>query len=184
MALSKTKIVIMRRILFLSITFSVILFSCKKSDVVTDSNSNNNNNNNNSGDVVYNVNKATLLQLVNDVRTKGCTCGTTVMPAVGTLTWDDQLAKAGYDHSVDMNKNDYFSHTGLDGSSPGQRITAAGYTWSSYGENIANGYTTEQAVMTGWLNSEGHCRNIMGAGFTNIGVGRDGNYWTQVFGAK
>jgi len=43
----------MRRILFLSITFSVILFSCKKSDVVTDSNSNNNNNNNNnSGDVV------------------------------------------------------------------------------------------------------------------------------------
>lgn len=170
----------MRRILFATIILSVILFSCKKSDVAADNNSNNNN----SGDVVYNVNKTTLLQLVNDVRTKGCTCGTTVMPAVGTLTWNDQLAKAGYDHSVDMNKNDYFSHTGLDGSNPGQRITAAGYTWSSYGENIANGYTTEQAVMNGWLNSEGHCKNIMNGGFKDIGAGRDGNYWTQVFGSK
>jgi uncharacterized protein YkwD len=41
------------------------------------------------------------------------------MPAVGAVVWNDQLAKAAYDHSVDMNTQDYFSHTGLDGSSPG-----------------------------------------------------------------
>jgi uncharacterized protein YkwD len=106
------------------------------------------------------------------------------MPAVGAVVWNDQLAKAAYDHSVDMSTQDYFSHTGLDGSSPGQRITAAGYHWTSYGENIAEGYSTEQIVMNAWLSSEDHCKNIMDGGFKDIGVGRDGNYWTQDLGLK
>jgi uncharacterized protein YkwD len=83
-----------------------------------------------------------------------------------------------------MNKNNYFSHTGLDGSSPGDRITRVGYNWRAYGENIAKGYTSEQAVMNGWLQSEGHCKNIMSSNVKEMGVGRDGNYWTQVFAAK
>jgi len=170
------------RILPVILLVSVLFFSCKKTDVVVDSSNTNENNNTNNN--AYNVNKATLLQLVNDVRSKGCTCGTTVMPAVGTVVWNDQLAKAAYDHSVDMNTQDYFSHTGLDGSSPGQRITAAGYHWSSYGENIAEGYLTEQIVMNAWLGSEGHCKNIMDGGFKDMGVGREGNYWTQDFGSK
>ena len=159
--------------------FFILLFSCKKSDVTADNNSGNT-----SGNVVYNVNKATLLQLINNVRQTGCNCGTTAMPAVPVLVWDDQLAKAAYNHSVDMKTNNYFSHTGLDNSDPGQRITAAGYTWQAYGENIANGFTSEQDVVNGWLNSEGHCKNMMGANFKDMGVGRDGNYWTQEFGAK
>ena len=170
------------RILPVILLVSVLFFSCKKTDVVVDSSNTNGNNNTNNN--AYNVNKATLLQLVNDVRSKGCTCGTTVMPAVSTVVWNDQLAKAAYDHSVDMNTQDYFSHTGLDGSSPGQRITAAGYHWSSYGENIAEGYSTEQIVMNAWLGSEGHCKNIMDGGFKDMGVGREGNYWTQDFGSK
>jgi len=169
------------RILSVILLISILFFSCKKNDVVINNTSGTNGNNTN--DVVYNVNKTTLLQLVNDVRKKGCTCGTTSMPAGGVLTWNDQLAKAGYDHSVDMNTHDYFSHTGLDGSTPGQRITAAGYAWSSYGENIANGYPDEQVVMNAWLGSEGHCKNIMNTGFTGIGVGRDGTYWTEKFGS-
>lgn len=169
------------RILPVILLASILFFSCKKTDVVID-NSNTNNNNNNG--TVYNVNKATLLQLVNDVRRSGCTCGSTVMPAVGAVIWNDQLAKAAYDHSVDMNTQDYFSHTGLDGRDPGQRITTAGYHWSSWGENIAQGYSTEQLVMNAWLSSEGHCKNIMNGGFNDMGVGRDGNYWTQDFGSK
>lgn len=171
-----------RRILPLLLLASLLVFSCKKNDFVINNNSGNGNNN--TGNTSFNVNKTELLQLVNDVRTKGCTCGTTVMPAVGTVIWNDQLAKAAYDHSVDMNKNNYFSHTALDGSDPGQRITAAGYSWDSWGENIAEGFTSEQAVMNGWLGSEGHCKNIMNGGFKDMGVGRDGNYWTQDFGSR
>ncbi|HEV8508703.1 MAG TPA: CAP domain-containing protein [Chitinophagaceae bacterium] len=171
------------RILPVLLLTSVLFFSCKKTDIVLDNSSSNNSANTNNN-IVYNVNKATLLQLVNDVRKKGCTCGTTAMPPVTTIAWNDQLAKAAYDHSVDMNAHDYFSHDGLDGSNPGKRITAAGYHWSSWGENIAQGYSTEQIVMNAWLGSEGHCMNIMNGGFKDMGAGRDGNYWTQDFGSK
>src|SRR4030095_13368283 len=145
------------RILPVIVLTSILFFSCKKSDVVVENSNSNNNTNNN----VYNVNRVTLLQLVNDVRKKRCTCGTTAMLPVGAVAWNDQLAKAAYDHSVDMNTHDYFGHNSLDGSSPDQRITAAGYHWSSWGENIAQGYSTEQIVMNAWLASEGHCTNIM-----------------------
>ena len=70
---------------------SVLVFSCKKTDVVIDNSNANHNGSNNS--VVYNVNKATFVQLVNDVRKNGCTCGTTVMPPVGAVAWNDQVAR-------------------------------------------------------------------------------------------
>jgi len=74
------------------------------------------------------LNKSTLLQLVNNVRKTGCTCGTTSMPPVAVVIWNDELAKAADNHSADMKTNNYFSRTGADGSNPGTRITAVGYT--------------------------------------------------------
>jgi uncharacterized protein YkwD len=82
-----------------------------------------------------------------------------------------------------MQSKNYFSHTSKDGRSPGDRIIAQGFNWSAYGENIARGQTSEAAVMNGWLNSEGHCKNIMNARFTYVGVGMEKNYWTQLFGS-
>ncbi len=134
--------------------------------------------------VVFNVNKAVMLDLINKARLTGCNCGTTVMPPVNPVTWNNQLSQAAYDHSKDMLAQNYFSHTAKNGSDPGTRITNAGYIWRAYGENIAFGYTGEQTVMEGWLNSEGHCKNIMNASFKEIGAGREGNYWTQEFGSK
>lgn len=177
----------MIRILAIVATLSVLLFSCKKDDVLVNNETENTETGNNGGNtstIVYNVNKTKILQLVNNVRQTGCNCGTTVMPPVAPVAWNDKLAKAAYDHSVEMKINNYFSHTGLNGSNAGQRITAAGYSWKAYGENIAKGYTSEQAVVSGWLSSEGHCKNIMGANFKEMGAGREGNYWTQVFGAN
>ena len=132
----------------------------------------------------FNVNKEVLLQLVNDVRKAGCNCGNVAMPSVSTITWNDLLATASYYHSRDMNDNNYFNHTGADGSSPGDRITAVGYKWRSYGENIAWGQPNEKEVINSWLKSEGHCRNIMNANFKEMGVARAGAYWTQVFGSR
>jgi len=171
---------------FLSILFilSVLIISCTKQDLPEISNTGAGNNGGTTSDIVYNVSKSKILQLVNSVRQSGCNCGNTVMPPVAIVTWNDKLAKAAFDHSVEMKSNDYFSHTGLNGSDAGQRITAAGYAWKTYGENIAKGYTTEQAVVNGWLSSEGHCKNIMGANFKEMGVGRQDNYWTQDFGAR
>lgn len=173
------KSVAMKKLLFLSVILVITFLSCKKSDLAS------------KGDPVsppntfqFNVKKNTILQLVNSVRQSGCTCGSTIMPPVATISWNDQLGKAAYDHSVDMNTQNYFSHTSLSGTTPGQRITAAGYSWSTYGENIALGYSTEETVIAAWLKSEGHCKNIMNGNFKEMGVGKESNYWTQVFGSQ
>jgi hypothetical protein len=100
------------------------------------------------------------------------------------LAGDSRLASAARDHSRDMSDNNYFSHTSKDGRTVGQRITAAGYTWNRCGENIARGYSSPEAVMLGWMNSEGHRSNILSIDYCDLGVGYapTGRYWTQNFG--
>ena len=130
------------------------------------------------------VNKAKLLQLVNEIRSKGCKCGDKWYPAVPTLKWNDVLEKVATRHSVDMAKNKSLSHNSSSGAGPGERIRNAGYRWTSYAENIAVGYTDEKTVIIGWLASPGHCSNMMGRSYKEMGIGRSGNYWTQDFGSR
>ncbi|MET7763997.1 CAP domain-containing protein [Streptomyces sp. NPDC005393] len=101
------------------------------------------------------------------------------------LTVNEKLTKAAQDHSEDMAAHNNMSHSGSDGSSPGDRIERAGYSWSTYGENVAQGYRTPKSVMDGWMSSPGHKANILNCDFKEIGVGfaQSGNYWTQDFGA-
>lgn len=130
------------------------------------------------------VNKTLLLQLINNVRKKGCQCGDTWYPAAPAITWNGQLEQAALVHSNDMYANNYFSHAAQDGSKAGTRIDDAGYHWRTYGENIAFGYRNEKEVVKGWLLSPGHCKNIMSKAYKEMGVARVGNYWTQVFATK
>ncbi|MGW0363215.1 CAP domain-containing protein [Streptomyces sp. NPDC002990] len=119
---------------------------------------------------------AEVLALVNQERAAaGC-------PAVSL---NAKLTRAAQDHSQDMAAHSNMSHTGSDGSDPGQRITRAGYAWSTYGENVAYGYSTAQKVMEGWMNSPGHRQNILNCSFKEIGIGlaQPNHYWTQAFGA-
>ncbi|MEW8625871.1 MAG: CAP domain-containing protein [Candidatus Thiodiazotropha sp.] len=129
-----------------------------------------------------------MLTLVNNARAVSRNCGATSYGAVEAIAWHCQLETAAHNHSTSMADNDFFSHTGLDGSSPGDRITAAGYNWRAYAENIAAGYNDEEAVMTAWLESPGHCANIMNTSVTEMGAGVAENssaryriYWTQNF---
>ena len=122
-----------------------------------------------------------ILQLVNEVREKGCKCGNENMPAVEPIKWNDKLEEAAQKHSEWMNKNDKLDHTGENNSSAGDRISETGYSYSTWGENIAWNYPDEEAVIEGWLNSDGHCKNIMKANYSEMGVAKSGVYWTQVF---
>lgn len=122
-----------------------------------------------------------LLRLVNEVRSKGYTCGGQYYPPVPPLTWNKQLESAATSHANYMNDNKTLSHTGNGGSNPGDRITATGYKWSYYAENIAMGQQTERDVMNSWLSSSGHCKNIMSKSATEMGAAKSGRYWAQVF---
>ncbi|MFD3743178.1 CAP domain-containing protein [Nocardia sp. NPDC058633] len=97
-----------------------------------------------------------------------------------------QLQTAAQRHSDDMAARGFFDHVNPSGVGPGGRIEAAGYKWSTYGENIARGQESAAAVMTGWMNSPGHKANILNCAFTQLGtgvkLGSGGPWWTQNFG--
>ena len=131
-----------------------------------------------------------VLDLTNQARAVARTCGTSSFPAVPALTWNASLAKAARDHASDMAAKNYFSHTSQDGRTFDVRITNAGYSgYRALGENIAAGQPTPESVVAGWLNSPGHCSNIMSASYKELGVGMAtggsyGTYWVQDFGAR
>lgn len=129
-----------------------------------------------------------VLTLVNQRRAAGATCGGVAKPPVPAVTLDTRLRCAARKHSKDMGTNNFFSHTGSNGSTFSQRITSAGYTWTAAGENIAAGYATAAAVVNGWMASTGHCNNIMNGTYKHLGVGYFNSatstykhYWTQEF---
>ncbi|MFJ6655247.1 sigma-70 family RNA polymerase sigma factor [Streptomyces sp. NPDC091377] len=120
-----------------------------------------------------------VLELVNAERAEaGCS----------PVRQNGTLATAAQRHSADMAARDFFDHTNPDGADPGDRMTAAGYRWSTYAENIARGQQSAAAVMDGWMNSPGHRANILNCSVKEMGLGvhegSGGPWWTQVFGTQ
>jgi len=80
------------------------------------------------------------------------------------------LTEAASSHARDMAEHASFDHRGTDGSQPSERVSRVGYRWRATGENIAAGQVNADAVVAAWLDSPGHCTNIMGPQFTEMGV--------------
>lgn len=131
-----------------------------------------------------------VIELVNQARAQGGNCGAYGNKAPsGPLTWEPHLTCAARVHSLDMASKDYFDHTNLEGHDPGWRLGQAGYQGGGWGENIAAGYPSPSDAVQGWLDSDGHCNNMLSGDFTTTGVGYAydagasyGAYWTQTFG--
>lgn len=152
--------------------------------------------------------KKEFLDAVNEARAHQQDCGEYgVKPAVGALTWSDKLYKAAYTYNYDMVHGNAWHHVGsntqsdivakaehLDGGSHMRdRIEYYNYDFYYIGENIAKGYKTLHDVIAGWIDSDGHCRNLMDAHFTQLGMSllesdntedKYGKYWTQDFGQE
>ena len=102
------------------------------------------------------------------------------------LVMDAKLMKAAEIRAKEIGKK--LSHTRPDGSSCSTVLKEIGYNYSKMGENIAAGYKDADAVMKGWMNSDGHKRNILDEEFNKIGVAcvkipgsEYGVYWVQIF---
>lgn len=133
----------------------------------------------------------TILDEVNAARASARSCGKQAFPAAPPLSWNPALGDAALAHSRDMATGRYFSHRGKDGSQAADRALRAGYAWRRVGENIAFGQRSPREAVEGWLDSPGHCANIMNRDYTEMGAAygvtpeRQAGviYWTQVFGA-
>ncbi|MET0343280.1 MAG: CAP domain-containing protein [Polyangiales bacterium] len=135
-----------------------------------------------------------VLALTNAARAAGHNCDTKGnFGAAPPLTMQNQLRCAARLHSKYMATTGEFNHTqATTGKDPGARIREAGYQARTWGENIAWGQRTPADVVNGWLESDGHCANIMNPAFKQLGVGyalgartgRQAPYWTQNFGTS
>ena len=130
-----------------------------------------------------------MLAEVNHYRSIGAVCGERSFGPAPALEMNTVLREAARLHSEDMGRQDYFSHTGLDGRDPGQRVRDVGFRGSGpVGENIALGASTAEVATRGFMDSPGHCENIMNPSYRVIGIGYVDSgsgarhYWTQNFG--
>jgi uncharacterized protein YkwD len=130
-----------------------------------------------------------MLDAVNSARASPRSCGGQPYAAAPALNWSCPLAAAASRHSRDMATHDFMSHTGSDGLKLSDRVSAAGYSWSAIGENVAAGQRSVDTVLQSWLQSPGHCANIMNPAYRDLGAAsaessgsRYSPYWTQVFG--
>ena len=124
----------------------------------------------------------------NQARAMGADCGVYGQYAPASpLELDPELNEAAQAHAMDMSLNNFFSHTGSDGSSFVTRIQRTDFSGQPIGENIAAGQQSPAQAVDGWVDSDGHCRNLMNPDATKIGIGYTtggpyGTLWVQVFG--
>lgn len=132
-----------------------------------------------------------VLAATNAARAQPRQCGAQRYPAVPPLHLNADLGQAALRHSRDMARHRTFSHKGSDGSDVGLRARKSGYGWRGIGENISFGQRSAAEAVAGWIDSPGHCANLMNPTFTEMGAAyalrgapRQAAYWTQVFGRR
>jgi uncharacterized protein YkwD len=127
-------------------------------------------------------------QLINDARTRGRRCGRKRFYATRPLQQAHTLDRAALAHAREMAAHSFLSHASRDGSMPDDRATRAGYVWSAVAENVAAGQPSAEEVVNTWLESPGHCANLMNPRYTETGIAfavdkasDKGIYWAQLY---
>lgn len=132
--------------------------------------------------------KQQMLEWVNQFRASARLCGEYgFLGPSGPVTWNEQIDAAASAHSKDMAFHNFFSHTGSDGSNAGTRMIRYGYSAGFWSENISAGWPDTASVVNDWMESPGHCKNIMNPQFKEMGgacilnpTSTYKRYWTQI----
>jgi len=96
------------------------------------------------------------------------------------LRANSRLTAAASAHAGDMVAGNFFSHTGSNGSSVGDRARIAGYCWMTVAENLAFGSFSTAAVVEGWMNSPAHRRNMLKSNVSEFGYAKVGDKYVLV----
>ncbi|MGM9925251.1 MAG: CAP domain-containing protein [Bacillus sp. (in: firmicutes)] len=100
---------------------------------------------------------------------------------LGLVEWDETTAEVAFLHSMDMSKENYFSHESPKNGDLANRLKEGKVKYELAGENIAAQYVDGLAACEGWLNSKGHREALLNEEFTHLGVGVYQKYYTQNF---
>ncbi len=97
------------------------------------------------------------------------------------LVLDPVMNQVALRYAQEMYSTGNFSHTGVRGDRPTDRLRAGGVRFRMAAENIAMNSRGARAVVTGWWNSDGHRRNMLSPRARRHGIGEYGRYWVHVF---
>jgi len=103
---------------------------------------------------------------------------------------EPRLSRTAELHALDLLTHALQGHEGSDGSLPPERATRAGYPWILVGENVATGFGSASAVVSGWMASPPHRRNLLTPDFREVGIGWQeghggaGPVWVLVLGRR
>jgi uncharacterized protein YkwD len=122
-----------------------------------------------------------LLTLINQARSAA---------GIPALVEQAQLTGVARSHSAAMGCDQFFDHVDPEAGDVEARVTAAGYSFTAIGENIAAGYESAQAVFDAWAQSPAHEENMLNPAFSQVGIGyvliegsQYGSYWTLILAA-
>lgn len=115
------------------------------------------------------------------------------MAATAPVVWNERLAGAAQAQAREMVRLDRMSHRDRQDRGLGERLRAASYPFRAAVENVAVGFASIDDVVDAWLESEGHCENLMNAAVREFGLAcvdvdaqgapEERRYWALVLGA-
>jgi len=107
------------------------------------------------------VNKASIISLTNQKRAEN---------GLAPLTINYSLESSASTKANDMLANNYWSHNSPSGKTPWTFIRNAGYKYLFAGENLAEGYSSGEAIIAAWMASPSHRANILNRNYKEVGV--------------
>ena len=133
------------------------------------------------------------MRRLNEARLRGATCRAGSTSTAAPLTWSESLAAAAAVQAAEMARLQRMSHLDSQNRGLADRLRAMGYRYSLAVENVGVGYSSLDEVVDAWLESEGHCDNLMNAAVLEFGLAcvdagfsdapEERRYWTLVLGA-
>ena len=133
------------------------------------------------------------MQRLNEARLRGAACRAGTTSTAAPLTWSEHLAAAAQVQAAEMARLRRMSHLDSQNRGLADRLRAMGYRFSLAVENVGVGYSSLDEVVEAWLESEGHCENLMNSAALEFGLAcidasvadapEERRYWTLVLGA-
>jgi len=96
---------------------------------------------------------------------------------VPQLSLNPLLMRAAQLKAEDMAEEAYYAHVSPQGETPMHWLDTVGYKYQYVGENLTANILDEGEVVSAWMGSPGHRRNLLDPKFTQMGVGvAEGTY--------
>ncbi len=125
-----------------------------------------------------------MLAHINELRAKGCACGSSFLQPVPPLQLSSQLSRIARGHALDMRAQGEITHTSSNGDDPTERVRAAGFPASLVGENVGWWILTDEEMMEQWIRDAGSCSRMLSPEYKYFGAGSVETWWVQLFAAR